>query len=198
MAERSVDRLAPYVNQLGKVSDDQIALMAGLSRNSVGAYRRKRGIPAYTGYLFESVGVSERAAPRRKPKAGRRQRGRVSKLQPFVHLLGVQTDAEVAAVAGVARASVTMYRNRNGIPASRQATPVGSAPRVAVQPERRGLQRSAFTLLARSGERLAEFVVLGRDMVDAAERAEAALRARADGPWRIDTLRLLGDALGAA
>lgn len=212
MAEHSVDRLAAYVNQLGKVSDDEIALMAGLSRNSVGAYRRKRGIPAYTGYLFESVGGAKPKPPKRKQKSGGRRRGRVSKLEPFVHLLGVRTDAEVAAVAGVARASVTMYRNRNGIPASRQG--VGSVPPLshvrqglpdgerpapipvaAPERSRRSARFSAFALVARSGERRAEFVTLGTDMSDAAERAEAALVARADGPWRIDDLRLIGDAL---
>ena len=216
MARHSVDRLAAYVTQMGKVSDDEIALLAGLSRNSVGAYRRKRGIPAYTGYLFEAAdkgsshggegGGKTKTRKRGRKRAGG-QRGRVSKLEPFVHLLGVRTDAEVAAIAGVARASVTMYRNRNGIPASRQGNtpaPAPVRPEPGASPRGRATDRiavreparvSAFALVARSGERSAEFVALGTDISDVVERAEAALVARADGPWRIDVLRLLGDAL---
>ena len=222
MARHSVDRLAAYVTQMGKVSDDEIALLAGLSRNSVGAYRRKRGIPAYTGYLFEAAdrgplhggegsshgeGGGKAKTRKRGQKRAGGQRGRVSKLEPFVHLLGVRTDAEVAAIAGVARASVTMYRNRNGIPASRQGnTPAVARPAPGAAPRGRATDRiavreparvSAFALVARSGERSAEFVALGTDISDVVERAEAALVARADGPWRIDVLRLLGDALHA-
>lgn len=189
MADHSVDRLAAFLNQLGRVPDDEIAGKAGLSRNSVGAYRRKRGIPAYTGYLFAPAGAKP-SKPKRATSTVGRRRGRVSKLEPFVHLLGVRTDAEVAAIAGVARASVTMYRNRYGIPASRQAggQTVPSAE----------IGGAAFELVARSPERREEFVVFGADVSDAVGRAEVALSARGDGPWRIDDLRYLGDALTAA
>ena len=189
MADHSADRLAAFLNELGRVPDDEIADKAGLSRNSVGAYRRKRGIPAYTGYLFAAAG-SKPSKPKRTAPATGRRRGRVSKLEPFVHLLGVQTDAEVAAVAGVARASVTMYRNRYGIPASRQS---GQAAPSAAE-----LGAAAFELVARSPERREEFVVFGDDVSDAVGRAEVALSARGDGPWRIDDLRYLGDALNVS
>jgi hypothetical protein len=187
MADQSVDPLAAYLNQLGRVPDEEIAAKAGMSRNSVGAYRRKHGIPAYTGYLFAPTsGSSGKSKTRRVTGPNERRRGRVSKLEPYVHLLGVKTDAEVAAIAGVARASVTMYRNRYGIPASRQVV----APPVVSEPG-----SAAFGLVARSPERRLEFVVFGADVSDAVGRAEVALSARGDGPWRIDDLRWLGDAL---
>lgn len=51
-----------------------------------------------------------------------------SKLEPHVHLLGTRTDAEIAALAGLSREAVRIYRTRRGIPAARNAARVDDLP----------------------------------------------------------------------
>jgi hypothetical protein len=93
------DRLAAHVNQLGTVSDDTIARRAKVSVDQVKAAREARGIAAYT-------------AKRGRPPA---TDGRKSRIDSFRDLVGVLTDPEVAARAGVTRTAVQMYRKKHGI-----------------------------------------------------------------------------------
>lgn len=93
------DRLAAHVSQLGTVSDETIARRAKVSVDQVKAARDARGIAAYT-------------AKRGRPPA---TDGRKSRIDSFRDLVGVLTDPEVAARAGVTRTAVQMYRKKHGI-----------------------------------------------------------------------------------
>lgn len=95
--------LDPFAHLLGTMPDAKIAEMAGVSRTLV-LYRRQRdGIEAY--------------GNRSKGRSGGR-RGRKSVLLPFVELMGIRSDAEIARMAGCNKDNVTSYRRRHGIRSS--------------------------------------------------------------------------------
>lgn len=111
--------LTPFVPQLGRVPDQQIADLAGVSRALVVNFRKKLGIAAYDGYRSAPAGVTA-------DEGGEREfRGRRSALDPFAELLGKVTDGEIARRAGVTAENVRAYRHRRGIPA------LGEPPRPA-------------------------------------------------------------------
>jgi hypothetical protein len=110
-------RLEAVRDRLGKVPDEVIAAEVGVSRGIVGAYRRKHGIAAYEGYLFQ-VGHAPRTG---KPTAPADKPGRsppppvASRIEEFAHLVGVVSDAGVAKRAGVSPTAVTAWRKHRGI-----------------------------------------------------------------------------------
>ena len=53
----------------------------------------------------------------------------------------------------------------------------------------------AFRVVADNGQERRRFVVVARDIVEAAEHAERALDVRQDGPWTILRIRLTCEAL---
>lgn len=77
---------------LGKLPDTEIAERAGTSVATVATARAV---------------AQQEAAPR------------PSLIRPFEHLLGVETDAAVAALAGTSHVAVVRYRRRQGIPSRR-------------------------------------------------------------------------------
>ncbi|MCB9684560.1 MAG: hypothetical protein H6738_04835 [Alphaproteobacteria bacterium] len=228
-------------DKLGKLPDDQIAAEVGLSRGVVGAYRRTHNIPPYDGYLFqkghaplgpktETKAKKPKAPPKpRKPKAApeapapeapktTRTRGPRSRIEDYAHLLGVETDAEVARQAGVTRAAVSAWRRNRGIAASRApggvpreaaapavATPVAApapepapAPTTTARKPRKSAPstgRFAFQVTASAGDRKVEFVAIGATMSDACGAAQSWLDARGDGTWRLDEVRHLSEAV---
>lgn len=233
-------------DKLGKLPDDQIAAEVGLSRGVVGAYRRTHNIPAYEGYLFQKghapLGpkTATKANAPKKPKAAKTpkaapapevpaaapprasvatssRRGPRSRIEDFLHLLGVETDAEVARLAGVTRAAVSAWRRNRGITASRspggvprEAAPVAApapvapapvaAPAPAAEPRTSrkaapSTGRFAFQVTASSGDRKLEFVAIGATMSDACAAAQGWLDARGDGAWRLDEVRHLSEAV---
>jgi hypothetical protein len=138
-------KLDAIKDQLGTVSDDRIAEIAGVSRGIVGAYRREHNIAAYDGYLW-TAGRKPRAArrdsgepttdapvrPGRKPrppaasegaepadpKGARRGAGRRgSRLDAFRDIVGTLSDGEVARRANMTREAVRIYRKKHGIEA---------------------------------------------------------------------------------
>ncbi|MCA9494266.1 MAG: hypothetical protein KC621_30275, partial [Myxococcales bacterium] len=191
-------------DKLGKLPDDQIAAEVGLSRGVVGAYRRKHGIPAYEGYLFQKghapLGPKKEMKKAKKPKASAAakakpepetaveapaaaprkgsRRGPRSRIEDHAHLLGVETDAEVARLAGVTRAAVSAWRRNRGIAPSRapggvpreasapaaEPTPAPApAPAAAPAPARKARKSApatgqfAFQMTASAGDRKLEF-----------------------------------------
>jgi hypothetical protein len=122
------DRLAPFLDRMGKVPDETIAAEVGVTRGLVGAYRRKHGIPAYEGYLFQTGHAPARAAPKAPKTPAGPKAGGGSKIDAFAHLVGVEPDAVVAAKAGVSRTAVTGWRRRHEITASQ---PRGRTPKAA-------------------------------------------------------------------
>lgn len=111
--------LEPFKHLVGTMTDAGIAELAGVSRSSVINYRRRHGIAAFD----------------RRGGAGK-PRGRTSVLVPFVHLLGVRSDAEVARLAGCSKDNVTSYRRRHGIASS--VVPEVGALQGAASPSRPG------------------------------------------------------------
>lgn len=129
-AEKSV--LAAHRSRLGKVPDQQVADLAGVSRTLVVNYRKKLGIPPYQGH---------KGAPT-QPKAtvedARPFRGRRSALDPYTNVLGTVPDAEIARLAGVTPENVRTYRQRRNIAAVWQdgaPTEAATPPKVAAQAE---------------------------------------------------------------
>ncbi|MFZ5476902.1 MAG: helix-turn-helix domain-containing protein [Myxococcota bacterium] len=123
----------PYVHLLGTVPDSEIAAMAGVTREAVTKLRARRGIPGFgtAAPVNQSPGPSvvvEAPAPAEVPPPSRR----ASKLDAFRDIVGVLSDAEVAARSGVSAEGVRMFRKRNGIPAAR---PTFVPPPETVRPE---------------------------------------------------------------
>lgn len=204
-------RLAAYADQLGQISDGDIAERAGLSLGTVGAYRRKLGIPAYAGFLWQKGHEPVGGGRKKKTTPARGQRADIDRVAALV---GTVPDRVVAEQAGVSRSAVTAWRREQGIAAAnphlrppatteqaaadtRAIVPVTeAAPANGAAPASNGAAL-AFTAVVRrvdSGEETS-FVVLGADIAVAAMRARTALASRRDGPWRIEALSLLGEAI---
>ncbi len=108
-----------YEHLLGVVPDQTIAHFSGLKVATVGKARAKRGVPP--------VAVD-----------GPPPRHRRSKMDPFLHLLGKEPDAEIARLSGVSPKNVSNFRRRHGIPSARrlkleQAPPVEEAAAPVVE-----------------------------------------------------------------
>ena len=161
------------------------------------------------------------------PSAARTRRSgpaRASKIDPYVHMVGVETDRTVADLAGVTIENVRAWRVRRRIPAaaarvqSRKVAPPApvvvapaEVPPTAGAPQAQGAAapaiaaavsaivvtaRVAFRVRASSGDRTRDFIMLGADVADAAQRAQVALGRRTDGSWRTVAIRELGEAVG--
>jgi hypothetical protein len=117
--KRRRSKVDPFVDQLGKVPDTEIAKLAGVTPENVRAYRKRRGIPAR--WRGEGQGHDK---PVRAPTRAKKAKGgkhRKTKLEPYLDQLGVLPDTEVAELAGVTVGNVRAYRYRHGIPSARQA-----------------------------------------------------------------------------
>lgn len=126
-------------DRLGQVPDAVLAEEAGVSRASVGAYRRSLGISAYADFLFKPGHRPRRAAGSGEPKtpALKKRPGRKSALDAFADRIGVAPDATIAALAGVTKAAVATWRHRHGLSATR-------ARRAASEPRGVGASLDAF------------------------------------------------------
>lgn len=146
MARKSVDSaLKPYIQQLGKIPDQDIADKAGVSRAVTVSFRKKLGIPAYNGHR-QRHSVEDNAAtatvvpviapPLSTPEVSENEersfKGRRSVLDVHAHLLGTLSDAEVARIAGVTPENVRTYRSRRGIKANWRAKDEAVAVALAV------------------------------------------------------------------
>ncbi len=157
------DRLAPHVARLGKVPDQLIADLAGVSRATVVNFRNRGGVLPYE--RFPAGGSGSPAVRRPAPGGaeGAPFKGRQSKLDAFLPLLGVQPDADIAALAGVTAENVRAYRTRRNLP---------PAPRAGTGPEARA-GRTVFSVVVghAGGERT--YAVVAHDIAEAATRAVA-------------------------
>jgi hypothetical protein len=70
--------------------------------------------------------------PRRAKPPAPIQRHRKSKLDAYIEKVGILSDTEVAVLAGVTPANVTLWRRRRGIPSAREARKLAVAPPVEV------------------------------------------------------------------
>lgn len=174
--------------------------------------RLRSAAPATREVPAPPVDTASPASPAAAASADRPKRRGTSKLLPFLDLVGVLPDADVAARAGVTRMAVALYRHRHGIaPAARTTrgrppgrtsaapsaasaapvtagaptTPTPTAPTPLAEPA----AVRAFYVTARSPARERTFVAVGGHLLEAIEGAHAALGARPDGPWLIVAVR---------
>ncbi|MBN1336989.1 MAG: hypothetical protein JXB39_13610 [Deltaproteobacteria bacterium] len=134
---------------------------------------------------------------------------RKSKLDPFLDRIGVLSDREVAALAGVTAENVRAWRKRRGVPASWRGetdrksavkTPGSASP----SPGRPGRPRapapgtlvaSAWIVTVEREGGAEEFVVLAVDVAEAAGRAMERLGRGPADPGTIRTISFLAHAL---
>lgn len=122
--------LEAFRSELGKVGDQVIAELAGVSRGTVGDYRRKLGIAAYDGFRWEKGKPKPAARPKAQviaavaapalpaePAAARGRRGPISAIDAFAEMLGKVPDSVIAGLAGVRTDTVKQHRVRRGVQA---------------------------------------------------------------------------------
>jgi len=149
MPRRPSRALDAYHSLLGTMPDGDIAKKAGVSRALVVKTRQKMGIGPFGGGPGRRRRVPSDSVPAPRPVP---VRGRRSKLDPYVHLLGKETDTDIAGRAGVTPENVRAYRLRRGIggPGSAARTQAASvAPplpgRAAVEAALQGARENAMT-----------------------------------------------------
>jgi hypothetical protein len=137
-ARRRAGRLNDFAAFIGVKTDSEVAEMANVSLSGVRKFRARRGIPAAV--------AARAAAPAAAAAAKSRSAGtpRASRLDAFQHLMGVETDAAIAAKAGVTVSGVRKYRARRGLESTQAAAPAAAADPVAAAaaaPTKRGAGR---------------------------------------------------------
>ena len=137
MPETTTERFQKAHELFGKKPDGEIAKTIGVSRTLVGQYRRKHGLPAYEGHKLTpgkkapTNGKTTKPPAKAKPQKKKAAQPRASKLDPYMDLLGVIPDREVAEKAGVSVENVRSYRVRRGIEAKWRQN--GAAKKVAAK-----------------------------------------------------------------
>ncbi len=203
-----VSPIEAFRDLLGTVPDEVVAQRAGVERTTVGDYRRRLSIPAYTGH--RGAGAATRrsrgadaavveAAPSQAPivaeapvetapatvhtnaGASTEAPARSGKLDAFVQLIGRESDSAVAKLAGVTAGGVRAYRQRHGIPTPSSA--VVGAPAVPT-PTPEVVPAAPKKMTARPGasdaKPTAPVAVLAAEVASVERPAEAARR----GPGR--------------
>jgi hypothetical protein len=146
--------------------------------------------------------VSERGATSSGP------RRRISKLDPYLELLGKVPDAQVAAKAGVTLENVRAYRLRHSIPATwrKEGEPSAAAPkrgrgrppgptrRESARPRNNAGGQQGYSIHVLVGTTTHEYLVIAADISSAADQAQATIRRRHPA-WEISAIRHIGPAL---
>jgi hypothetical protein len=197
-------RLDAFVGQMGVLTDDSVAALAGLSASGVRQYRMRHGIPGaktVRDAAKRSRTVVEAVPAGEAPAVARVRRGRPSRMAALLDQIGVLTDREVAKLAGVTTQNARVYRERRGIPEQArevQEVPVPVAPpapptevpreqpqldteppaAVEVVSTQPASIPSGFLVTTDEGE---EFVVMAADISAAAARAVARLEVHRPG-----------------
>jgi len=174
--------IAEYAELLGKETDAVVGEKAGVSARTVAAFRRRNGIKGRRG-----------RAPKKKsdlpPEKGTgkkkklRSRGKPSKLDPYVHLLGTMPDREVAEMAGVSANAAAAFRRRRSIPSFRDNQAAAAETESAAAPAAKAPsapKKSASRRKAKGGQGVYRVdlqgnqvaFVLASDLVDAAKQVD--------------------------
>ncbi|HJN73369.1 MAG TPA: hypothetical protein QGF58_05480 [Myxococcota bacterium] len=201
----TVAKLEPFKDQLGDVADMEIASLAGVSNQTVAAYRRSLGIaPTKRRGPKPAAGKPTRAAkkasPKAKaskaakkaPKAAPKKRGRKSKIEPFDSLLGKVADAEIAAKAGVSDNAVRNRRFRMGIAAPPRVTKAKAAPKAAPKAAKKAAKKAAPSSAPRLAFRVYQ---KGDDAIVVAGSLVEAARIATEKGRKVKGLELLGPVL---
>lgn len=146
----------------------------------------------------------------RGARGSQQARKAARRLKPLAHLLGNLPDADIAAQTGLTRYAVAQYRRRNGVPSVRSggaSSPMAAAAPVAAQapapPDARvkaapRAQAEAYLVRVSVDGGTVKYVVVGRDLADAAGQAQAAVTERyghGARDWTIEGLEFLGLAI---
>ncbi len=134
------------------------------------------------------------------------------KLGRFSDQVGQVPDAELAALAGVSKYQVTQYRKRHGIPSVRGRA--AKAPQVVAEAAMKGTPapapapapvrarasnapgQEAYLVKVDSAGASTRYVVVGRDLAEAAGRAQTGVNARyAAAGYTIVSMEFIGPAL---
>ncbi len=131
VAERS-GKLDAYKSQIGVKPDAEIAALAGISVSGVRKWRARHNVPAPKASSAAppaaAKATAKAAAPAAAKTASAAASGR-SRLDQFAHLMGVESDARVAELAGVTVSGVRKYRARRR-PGTPLAAPVVASPHI--------------------------------------------------------------------
>lgn len=168
-------RIDDHAHLLGTVPDRVVADKAGVSLNAVRNYRARRGI-ASSGRRTRR-GEQPAAPPPRPP---RRARAAVADPERLV----ATTQAAVAKLAGSQTARAQNPAERSPEPAPQSQAPTQRDPST-------GGRRGAWVVRWRGGDGEGTVVVLGRDLSDAAVRAQSL-----DLPGPVVGLDYAGELLG--
>jgi len=169
-------RIEPHRSIVGVLPDEEVAAKAGVSRSAVRQYRRKHGIAAPPSKQRGEEPVESPSRP-----------GRRSRIEPYEHLVGVESDQEVAAKAGVTLSAVRQYRQKHGIPLSPSAS--DQTERAPARKRASPAGRSRYTAWAVTAGKETH-VVVATSLQDAAKQAEEA------GLGEIATLQRVGPVVG--
>lgn len=174
----------------GRAPDAEVAARADVTLEQVRAYRRFHRIAPFVRVPPSSVGwaatpaVEEEELPPEPEAPPQQEMARRGVASP------IGRGAASPMGRGSVQVEVTAPAPRPAVPPPapprpKRSIPNGSSPRASL----------AFSVAASRGDDRSTFVVVGGDIGAVAKRAQAALEARVDGPWIIEELSLLGDAI---
>jgi hypothetical protein len=142
-------KLDDHLDIVGKLSDREVAAIAGVTTENVRMYRVRRNIAA----AWKGEGGGATPAPpapkatkakaaatspdKRRGRKGKKIR-RPSRLDPWKELIGQVPDRDVAQKAGTTAENVRMYRVRRGIAAAWKSGEAGAVPAASASAPRRG------------------------------------------------------------
>lgn len=179
-------------------------LLAIKDMHTYAALSERFGVPMHTlRRALELAGETKVSMPRGpKPRVAQRTvpelRGgdTTNPLDRISSRIGHIPDGLAAQMVGVTVNDVKKYRRERAIPPFLREPPGAGTPPYVVQARARpelvvaaGVIPRAFSIVALRGDEPHRFVSLGADMTDALANAVAALSARADGPWRMRSIR---------
>jgi hypothetical protein len=195
-SSKRASKVDPLRLLVGVESDAEIARRAGVVPETVRIYRIRHGIPSAreaSGPNPSSDAQSDEPAAEPAPKRAipqpaypeltaetpkPRRAGVASPIDPYAHLLGTMPDTVLAARIGVTRGAVYQYRRHRGIPAfgdEIQRTVSAEGATVAASAGRSGKGAFSFVVVAAQGSQQKSYAVIANDIIDATNKALAAL-----------------------
>ena len=161
-------------------------------KQSLAALAKRYGVAEITlQRAMRRTGVTRRS--QRGAKGNRQAQRAARKLAAHKDLRGVGADAEIAARARVSRYAVAQYRKKRGIASVRG----GGAPAAATPKPRapKTVRRGAEAYLVRVAGADERYIVIARDLAEAAATAQAGVQARFSGARKIEGLEYVGPTL---
>lgn len=197
-------KLDPFRSVIGSIPDRDVAAKAGMSVEAVRLYRKKNQIELQPGARLKRGRKPKSATPGLAPNAASQRsatariamrpgpRRRISKLDPYLDMLGKVPDGQIAAEAGTTPENVRAYRVRHNIPATwRQegeesapapkrgrGRPPGPARRESARPRNNPSGQQGYSVHVLVGTATHEYMVIAADISSAAVQAQATIRGR--------------------